>query len=109
MATNTFTRYLAKNVTTTANTLVTAASATQTTVIGLSLSNTSQNPIAANVYVTASAVDYFIVQGATIPVGGSLTLFGADGKLVLNTNDSFNVQASANNSCDAILSVLQIA
>ena len=43
---------------------ISAASATQTTVIGLSLSNTSQNPIAANVFVTASAVDYYIVQGS---------------------------------------------
>jgi hypothetical protein len=106
---NTFTRYLAKNVTTSANTLVTAASATQTTVIGLSVSNTSQSPITANVYITASGVNYYIVQGATVPVGGALTLFGGDGKLVLNTNDTFNVQASANNSCDAVLSVLQIS
>ena len=106
---NTFTRYVAKNVTTSANTLVTAASSTQTTVIGLSLSNTSNSPITANVFITISSVNYYIVQGTTIPVGGALALFGGDGKLVLNTNDSFNVQASANNSCDAILSCLQIS
>ena len=106
---NTFTRYVAKNVTTSANTLVTAASSTQTTVIGLSVSNTSNSPITANVFITTGAVNYYIVQGTTIPVGGALALFGGDGKLVLNTNDSFNVQASANNSCDAILSCLQIS
>ena len=109
MATNTFKRYSTKNVLTTGNTMVTANAATQTTVIGLSLSNTSQSPITANVFVTASAVDYYVVSGATIPVGGSLSLFGGDGKLVLNSSDAFKVQASANTSCDAILSVLEIS
>lgn len=105
---NTFTRYVAKNVGTTGNTLVTAAAATQTTVIGLSLSNTTTSPITANVYVVNSTVSYFILQNATVPVGGALYLFGGDGKLVMNTGDAFTVQTSTVNSADAILSVLQI-
>ena len=109
MATNTFKRYASKNVLTTANTVVTANASTQTTVIGLSVCNTSQSPITANVFVTASGVDYYIVQSATVAVGGALTLFGGDGKLVLNSSDAFKVQASANNSSDAILSVLEIS
>jgi hypothetical protein len=109
MATNTFTRYVAKNVGTAASTLVTAAASTQTTVIGLTVANTSVSPITVSVYVTASAVDYYIVNNATIPVGGSLALFGADGKLVLNTADVFKVISSAASSADAILSCLQIS
>jgi len=109
MATNTFTRYVAKNVGTSASTLVTAPSATQTTVIGLSVANTSASPINISVYVTASAVNYYIVNNATIAVGGALALFGGDGKLVLNTGDAFNVVSSATSSADAILSVLQIS
>jgi hypothetical protein len=109
MATNTFTRYVAKNVGTSASTLVTAASATQTTVIGLTVANTTVSPITISVYVTASATNYYIVNNATIPVGGSLALFGADGKLVLNTGDAFNVISSAASSADAILSCLQIS
>jgi hypothetical protein len=105
---NTFTRYVTKNIGTTGNIMVTAGAATQTTVIGLSLSNTTVSPITANVYVTASAVNYYIVNNAIVPVGGALTLFGADGKLVLNTGDAFTVQTSANVAADAILSVLQI-
>jgi hypothetical protein len=105
---NTFTRYTAKNVGTGASTLVTAASATQTTVIGLTISNTTTSPITVSAYVTASAVNYYIVTNATVPVGGSLALFGSDGKLVLNTGDAFNVSSSAASSADAILSVLQI-
>ena len=109
MATNTFTRYVAKNVGTSASTLVTAGASTQTTVVGLTVANTTSSPITVSVYVTASAVNYYIVNGATVPVGGSLALFGGDGKLVLNTGDAFNVISSAATSADAILSVLQIS
>ena len=109
MATNTFTRYVAKNVGTSASTLVTAASSTQTTVIGLTVANTTVSPITVSVYITASATNYYVVNNATIPVGGSLALFGADGKLVLNTGDAFNVISSAASSADAVLSCLQIS
>ena len=51
---------------------------------------------------------YYIVSGATIPVGGSLALFGADGKLVLNTGDSFVVVSGTAASADVIVSALQI-
>ena len=105
---NTFTRYTAKNIGTSASTLVTAAASTQTTVIGLSVANTTSSPITISIYLTASSVNYYIVTNTTIPVGGSLALFGADGKLVLNTGDAFNVISSTASSADAILSVLQI-
>jgi hypothetical protein len=107
--TNTFTNYKAKGVGTTPSTLVTAASATQTTCIGLSVSNTTTSPISVSVYVTASAVNYYIVNNATIAVGGALTLFGGDGKLVLVTGDALNIVSSTASSADAILSVLQIS
>jgi hypothetical protein len=108
MATNTFTRYLTKGIGTAGNTMVTAAGNTQTTVMGLTVSNTTAGTITANVFVTASAVDYYIVQNATIASGGALALFGGDGKLVLNTGDAFKVQTNTVSSADAILSVLQI-
>ena len=105
---NTFTRYVAKNVGTSASTLVTAASATQTTVIGLTVANTTASAITVSVYVTASATNYYIVNNATVPAGGSLALFGGEGKLVLNTGDAFNVTSNTASSADAILSCLQI-
>lgn len=109
MATNTFTRYVASNVGTTPVTLVTAAAATQTTIIGCTAANTTSSPITVSLYVTASATNYYIVKNATIPVGGSLALFGADGKLVINTGDAVNVVSSAATSTDVILSCLQIS
>jgi hypothetical protein len=105
---NTFTRYTSKSVGTTPVVLVTAASSTQTTAVGFTLSNTTTSPVTVDVYVTASAVNYYLVKAASVAVGGSLALFGADGKLVLNTGDAFTVVSSTASSVDAILSVLQI-
>lgn len=109
MTTNTFISYKQKNVGTSPATLVTAASATQTTAIGFTIANTSVSPIAVSVYVTASGVNYYLLNNTDIAVGGSIALFGSDGKLVLNTGDAFNVISNLPNSADAILSCLQIS
>lgn len=106
---NTFTRYTAKSVGTTPAVLVTASASTQTTVIGATLANTTNSPVTVSLYVTASAVNYYIVNNATIPVGGSLALFGGDGKLVLNAADSLTVVSSAASSLDVIASALVIS
>jgi hypothetical protein len=57
----------------------------------------------------SSNTNFYVVNAATVPVGGSLALFGGDGKLVLNTNDAFVVVSSAATSADFILSCLQIS
>lgn len=105
---NTFTSYLNKNVGTSAATVVTVGASTQTTVIGLSCSNTSSSPVTVDVYVTRSGTDVYIVKGATVPVGGSLVAVGGDQKLVLITSDALKVASSASSSIDVITSVLNI-
>jgi hypothetical protein len=105
---NTFTRYLNKDVGTTAATVVTVGAATQTTVIGLSFANTSISPITVSAYVTVSAVDYYLVKNATIAVGSSLVVVGGDQKFVMTTSDALKVVSSAAASCDVITSVLNI-
>jgi hypothetical protein len=105
---NTFTRYLNKNVGTSAATVVTVGAATQTTIIGLSLANTTTSPITVSAYITASAVDYYLIKDATVPVGGTLVVVGGDQKTVLVTNDALKVISSAASSADVITSVLNI-
>jgi hypothetical protein len=172
---NTFTRYYKAGVGTSASTLLTAAAATQTTVIGCTIANTTSSPITADVYVGANAsftasmssttltvtvvtsgvitvgmtvagsgvtagtkitalgsgtggigtytIDtaqtvasvamtgnqsIYVVKGATVPVGSSLAIIGADGKIVMNTGDTFNVVSSAASSADVIVSALLI-
>jgi hypothetical protein len=105
---NTFTSYVNKNVGTSAATVVTVGASTQTTIIGLSFANTTSSPITADAYVTRSAVDYYLIKGATVPVGSSLVVVGADQKVVLITSDILKVVTSAASSADVVTSVLNI-
>ena len=103
---NTFKNYVAADVGTSASTLITAS--TQTTVIGMTVANTSASPITVDVYITVSASDYYIVKGATVPSGGALVPVGGDQKVVLETGDALKVVSSASTSADVIVSVLEI-
>ena len=105
---NTFTSYANKSVGTSPVTIVTVAAATQTTVIGLSCANISTAPVTVDVYFTRSAVDYYLIKGATVPVGGTLVIVGGDQKVVLTPSDVLKVVSSAASSLDVVTSVLNI-
>lgn len=106
---NTFKNSFAKSVGTSASTVYTTPSATQTTVIGMSVANTTANNITISVYVTSSAVDYYLVKDAPVIAGGSLIPIGGEQKLVLEATDSLKVVSSASSSADVICSVLEIS
>ena len=105
---NTFKNFLSKNVGTSASTVYTCPSATQTTVIGFSVANTTSSPITCDAYITSSAVDYYLIKSGVVPVGGSLVVVGGDQKVVLEAADVLKVVTSAASSADAIASVLEI-
>lgn len=105
---NTFTSYVNKDVGTSAATVVTVGASTQTTIIGLDIANTTSSPITADVYITRSAVNYYLIKGATVPVGSSLVVVGGDQKVVLITSDVLKVVTSAAASADVVTSVLNI-
>ena len=105
---NTFTSYLNKDVGTSAATVVTVGASTQTTVIGMSCSNTTASPVTADAYITRSGTDYYLVKGATVPVGGTLVIVGGDQKVVLVASDVLKVVSSTASSIDAVTSVLEI-
>jgi hypothetical protein len=105
---NTFTSYVNKDVGTSAATIVTVGAATQTTVIGMSCANTTASPVTVDAYITRSAVNYYLIKGATVPVGGTLVIVGGDQKVVLTTSDALKVVSSAAASVDAVTSVLNI-
>ena len=105
---NTFTSYVNKDVGTSAATVVTVGASTQTTVIGMSCANTSASPVTVDAYITRSAVNYYLIKGATVPVGGALVIVGGDQKVVLTASDVLKVVSSAAASIDAVTSVLNI-
>lgn len=106
---NTFKNQFSKSVGTSAATIYTTPSATSTTIIGLTVGNTTASPITVDVYVTSSATDYYLVKGAVVPVGGSLVPVGGDQKLVLEAADVLKVVSSAASSADVICSLLEIS
>lgn len=105
---NTFTSYVARNVGTSPVTLATVASATQTTVIGLTVANTTSSAITADIYVTRSAANYYVTKGANISPGQTFVAVGGDQKLVLTTGDALVVVTNTATSADVIASVLNI-
>jgi hypothetical protein len=105
---NTFKNSFGKNVGTSAATIYTCPSATQTTLIGLSVANTTTSPITCDAYITSSAVDYYLIKGATVPVGGALVISGGDQKTVLEVADDLKVVTSAASSADVVASYLEI-
>lgn len=105
---NNFVNYPAKNVGTSPVTLFTVAAATQATVIGLSIANTTVNTITADLYATIGGVDYFLVKGASIPPGSALVPYGGDQKLSLATGAALRVVTSVANGADVLASVLNI-
>ena len=86
---NTFKSYQLKAVGTTATNVYTANAGTQTTVIGMTVSNLISTPIDCNVMMCRPSGTYaghtgnvYIVKGATVAPGGSLVPIGGDQKLV---------------------------
>lgn len=106
---NTFKSTANVNIETTGNTIYTCPAATQTTLIGLTLSNKSTSTITANVYLRRSSIDYSIISNAPILVGSSLVPVGGDQKVVLQAADSLKVTVSSSGAVDTIASLLEIS
>ncbi len=102
---NTFKSYLASGVTT-QSTVLTAAANTQTTLIGLSLANTSTGAASVTAVLTRSGSDFHVIKNATVPAADALVLYGGDQKLVMQAGDLLKVTSSA--TVDVIVSVLEV-
>ena len=107
---NTFKRLTSRNIGTTITAVgaYTVAAATATTVIGLTVCNTTLSAITTDVQHFDGTNITYLVKGATIPPGGALVVVGGDQKLVLQTGDSVRVLSSLATSIDVIMSILEI-
>jgi hypothetical protein len=106
MATYTNVSYGVKNISTGGSTVTTVASGTLA-VASLVVSNTSTSPITCDVYITRSAVNYYVVETATVAVGGSLEVIQGN-RIILQASDALVVVASAATSADAWVSGLTV-
>ena len=90
----------------------TVASSTQTTVIGLSVSNITGSAVDVDVSLSATMAnttsDISICTTIPLPSGSTVILVGGDQKLVLVTGDLIKVKSSASASLDVVMSMLEI-
>jgi hypothetical protein len=99
---------------TSAATILTCGASTETTIIGLSISNIVTSQITVDVQLdatgrTSGAEDsVYLVKGAPIPVGSSLVVVGGDQKVVLEPGDAIKVTSDTASSADVVLSHLDI-
>jgi hypothetical protein len=108
---NAFKTFTAQNIDTSSSkaTLYTCPADTETTIIGLNIANI----LSVSITVTVELLDggstiTHIVKDAIVPVGSSLVAVGGPQKIVMNATDVLKVYGSQANSCDAVLSVLEI-
>ena len=108
---NTFKNYTSRNMGTTASAIgsYTVPSATQTTVIGLTLANVLATAITVDVFLNDGSNDTHIVKDAEILPGSSLVVVGGEQKVVLEATHSIKVASSDATSVDAVMSVLEIS
>jgi hypothetical protein len=104
-----FKNALAASVGTVSTDIYTAPALTSTTVIGLSIANTTTVDITASATVTKGGTTVHLVKNGPIPSGGALVLFGGDQKLVLEAGNKISVVANTASSADVVISVLEIA
>ena len=108
---NVFTRKISRNVGTALTTVgsYTVGAGVQTTVIGLSVCNTTSSPVTIDVTVNDGANDAYLLKGASLGVGQALAVIGGDEKVVLITGDGIKVKSSSASSIDAVMSILEIS
>jgi len=106
---NSFRSNVAANIVTTGNTVYTCPADTQTTLIGLTLSNKSAGTVLTNVLLTRSNVEYSIISNAPILTGSTLVPIGGEQKVVLQPADGIKVTSTANGAIDVIVSLLEIS
>lgn len=100
---------IAQNIGTTDVTVYTVPALTTTTIIGLSLCNTTGQGVTSNIKVTKGATTVHMLKSVPIPNGSTVIAVGGDQKVVLEAGDILKVSSSAATSIDAILSVLELA
>ena len=88
------------------------SSALESIVIGITIANTSTAGITASVFLdnNSGSNDVHIVKNASIPAGSSLEVMSGNKLVLQNTGsaaDVLRVSASASNSADALVSVLE--
>jgi len=93
----------------TAMTIYTCPASTETTIIGMTVSNITTSQILVDVtFENSDGDNVYILKEAPIPVGGALVPIGGEQKVVMEASDIIKVTSDTANSADTTLSILEI-
>lgn len=108
---NTFKNSISGSIGVTATTVYTTPAATSTTVIGMSIANTTTNNITVSATLTSvsQGKTVYLVKDATVPSGGTTVLIGGEQKVVMSASDYLQITSSTASSADVVVSVLEIS
>lgn len=88
--------------------IYTVPSSTTTTIIGLTLANTSGGSINVGVGITRTGADNVnIIKNVPIPQGSTLEVMQGN-KIIMETTDTLTVVSDTNSSLDASASILEM-
>jgi len=105
---NTFKLKTKANIGLTTVGIYTVPSATMTTIIGLTLSNTTSGTINVGVGITRTGSDNVnIVKNVPIPQATSLEIMQGN-KIIMEATDTLTVVSDTSSSMDASLSILEM-
>lgn len=85
----------------------TAPSATQTVVIGLSITNLKNVAVACNVYFANTTANTMLGVNVPIPAGSVFVPVGGDQKIVLQTGYGIRVSGNTALGLDAVMSFVE--
>jgi len=74
-------------------------------VIGVTVSNTLEYAITANVKVTGATNNFYLIRNTPIAAYGAISVVGRDHKLILQSGDSINVDTNGN--VTAVMSIME--
>jgi hypothetical protein len=107
---NSFKRKLSRSIGTslTAVGSYTVGAATEVTVIGLAVANTSASQVLVDATLNDGSNDTYLIKEAPVPSGGSIVIIGGDQKVVLEVGDSIKIKSDTASSVDVVMSILEI-
>ena len=99
-----FTRYIARATGTSGATILTANS--NDAIVSIRLANILSTAITADVYVTVSTANYYLVKTNPMPGGSSIERIEGGSRIVLVSGDALKVDCSDDSALDVWVSVV---
>ena len=112
---STFRNVLASGLGTTPTTVLTTGITAKTTVIGLSLTNTTLGPVLASIRIVdpngagpGSETSAYYIKDVPVPPNQSLRVINGGEKLILGSDVDMIITTSSNSSLDLVMSFVEL-